>query len=372
MSKVDHETWKGKNRFIFRGKFMTGPKGDNITLLGAYGGVVIALAIYTYTLARYLSENVGTFVSLIPYGIWFTAVYYMLKTTFTDPGVIPRGNLASAEEAMNSNAAISQDMDYNDEPLIKQRKSDETTDRILEIQPTKESVPDISLYRYRYCSTCKIMRPPKASHCSDCDNCVKGFDHHCYFVGNCVGRRNHKFFFLFLFWAAIYCLFTVAIAAIGLVSTIQKYPEVKTRLNNNIEYWIISITLIIGAFIFCKPRFCQGCKYTTIALGLITALVGFIVSSVGVDLAFHENPGVFVAYIIAIAPFALWIIGAFCGNAWGVSHGITFKEKVVIEREVLDQGRRKNMFDTTLKEKIANIREFFAKPQIESHIRGVH
>jgi len=179
-------------------------------------------------------------------------------------------------------------------------------------------------------------------------------------------------FSFFLFWAAIYCIVTIAIAAIGLVSTIAKYPEVKTRLNNNIEYWIISISLIIGAFIFCKPRFCAGCKYTTIALGLVIALVGFIVSSTGMDLAFYENPGVFVAYIIAIAPFALWIFGAFCGNAWGVSHGITFKEKVVIEREVLDHGRRKGIYDSTLKEKIANIKEFFAKPQIESHIRGVH
>jgi palmitoyltransferase ZDHHC9/14/18 len=66
----------------------------------------------------------------------------------------------------------------------------------------------------RYCRTCKIWRPPRAAHCSECGYCIRRFDHHCGAVGNCVGQENHRWFIVFLcaVSALVVTLFVVGVA----------------------------------------------------------------------------------------------------------------------------------------------------------------
>ena len=57
---------------------------------------------------------------------------------------------------------------------------------------------------YRWCRTCRIVRPPRASRGPCCENCVIRYVHHCPFVNNCVGQRNYHFFVCFV--TSVLCL----------------------------------------------------------------------------------------------------------------------------------------------------------------------
>jgi predicted amidophosphoribosyltransferase len=58
---------------------------------------------------------------------------------------------------------------------------------------------DSRIYQFRFCTTCKFVRPPLASHCNYCNACVYKFDHHCQVINACVGVRNHKAFVVYLY-----------------------------------------------------------------------------------------------------------------------------------------------------------------------------
>ncbi|XP_029385352.1 palmitoyltransferase ZDHHC23-B isoform X1 [Echeneis naucrates] len=52
--------------------------------------------------------------------------------------------------------------------------------------------------RRNWCSTCKVVRPPRAGHCRICGVCVLRLDHHCVWINSCVGQANHRSFLLSL------------------------------------------------------------------------------------------------------------------------------------------------------------------------------
>uniref|UniRef100_A0A1B0AR27 Palmitoyltransferase n=1 Tax=Glossina palpalis gambiensis TaxID=67801 RepID=A0A1B0AR27_9MUSC len=120
----------------------------------------------------FLATRINPIIPIVGAVLYFFTMSSLLRTTFTDPGVIPR---ASYDEAAYIEKQIEVPNSLNS-PTYRPPPR------------TKEVLVKGQTVKLKYCFTCKIFRPPRASHCSQCDNCVERFDHHCPWVGNCVGK----------------------------------------------------------------------------------------------------------------------------------------------------------------------------------------
>lgn len=82
----------------------------------------------------------------------------------------------------------------------------------------------------RYCVRCDSFKPPRTHHCSDCRMCILKMDHHCPWINNCVGFHNHKYFYLFVFYAALGCVYIILLYASTLYHLIS---DAKHTLSDN-------------------------------------------------------------------------------------------------------------------------------------------
>lgn len=91
------------------------------------------------------------------------------------------------------------------------------------------------------CYTCRIIRPPRTSHCAICDNCVERFDHHCDWIGTCVAKRNYKTFCLFILFLNISSVYQTLFTSFFLISGINMN-------SSKINYYYIFFLLVYNIF----------------------------------------------------------------------------------------------------------------------------
>uniref|UniRef100_A0A1A9WCZ1 Palmitoyltransferase n=1 Tax=Glossina brevipalpis TaxID=37001 RepID=A0A1A9WCZ1_9MUSC len=164
------ELFAGRNKFYCDGLLMSAPHTSVFYLTCIL--ITGTSALFFAFDCPFLATRINPIIPIVGAVLYFFTMSSLLRTTFTDPGVIPR---ASYDEAAYIEKQIEVPNSLNS-PTYRPPPR------------TKEVLVKGQTVKLKYCFTCKIFRPPRASHCSQCDNCVERFDHHCPWVGNCVGK----------------------------------------------------------------------------------------------------------------------------------------------------------------------------------------
>lgn len=142
-----------------------------VWLLMLYSALTVTLLTIT--------EGIPSIFGMIYVVLCFLALASHAKTSFTDPGSVPR-------------AAV---------PCEAQRQAQQS---------------------HSMCGQCQTYKPPASHHCRICNRCVSKMDHHCPWMNNCVGAGNLSEYFwgspVRRFQLSLFCFLTLFRRALYTIS----------------------------------------------------------------------------------------------------------------------------------------------------------
>ena len=357
-------------------KYVWGDKnGKNVIPLLSFG-VLASFAlfvIFNYDFfGFYLYIIGGVFVLL-------TETFYILAF-ITEPGIIPRNHpdyiiKNNQEEKINENNNNINNDKIKEIELNNNLDSNENKNNNINLNnnvpknPEELNINNIHegsnikprIFTERECTTCNIMRPPGASHCSSCDNCVLNFDHHCGFISNCVGKRNHKYFYLFIFFGVFTSLFFTVCQIITVIIVFVANPKglYKTLWKENKYLFLLSVIAMVvsGGLLLCLRIITT--LLVIVSGGYILFIIIFYVYYDREGKPFYYNPFL-PGVLIAVSWYLIPLTAACISQTRNICKGYTAKQMHSI-RETLKKEKavdEKYIKDLNCKELINNFFEF--------------
>ena len=125
----------------------------------------------------YLAQKVSWAIPVVAAVLYVFVMGTLLRTSFTDPGIIPRATPDEAADVERKwfecfsvvNCCF---QTLTNCPFSFFAVTGGNSPNCRPPPRTKEVIINNQSIKLKYCFTCKIFRPPRASHCSLCDNCV--------------------------------------------------------------------------------------------------------------------------------------------------------------------------------------------------------
>ncbi|CAN7020552.1 unnamed protein product [Brassica oleracea var. botrytis] len=190
-----YQLWPGNNRFCCGGRLVFGPDASSLLLTTSMIGA--PALTFSIRMAFMITKSFPLFHSLILMGSLLLTVLnftFLFLTSSRDPGIIPRNKEAPESEALD---------------ILSNTKLPRTKDVLVNGYTVK----------VKFCETCLLYRPPRASHCSICNNCVQRFDHHCPWVGQCIALRNYPYFICFISTSTLLCSYVFVFSWVSMLET---------------------------------------------------------------------------------------------------------------------------------------------------------